>query len=291
MTDIRELRLFLDLAESGSYARTSASCHVSQSALSRVVSRIESEVGCRLLDRDRRGARLTESGVRFCATASHIVASWDDFATSGPQPSGPVSGIVSVYCSVTASQTLLPDLLTQVRSAHPALRVDLQTGYAADALAKLDDGSAEITVAPLPERVPRHLLVTTLARAQLVPVSAPGVASKSAPPWGDVDLVLPASGLARTLTDRWLARNRIRPASLTEAIGHEAVLSLVAAGYGVGIVPDIVAMRSALADRFVIGDVPDGLPGFDVALCTTAAHLARRQVQAFWSVVPGTAGR
>lgn len=290
MTDIRELRLFLDLAESGSYARTSASRHVSQSALSRTVTRLEAEVGCRLLDRDRRGARLTEEGVRFCATASQIVGAWDDFASSGPQPVGPVSGTISVYCSVTASQTLLPDLLARVRFEHPALRIDLQTGYAADALAKLDDGSAEVTVAPLPERIPRHLLVSRLARAQLVPVSAPELKRDKKAQWRDVDLVLPASGLARALTDRWLARSRIRPASITEAVGHEAVLSLVAAGYGIGIVPDIVATRSALADRFVIGRAPDGLPGFDVALCTTAAHLARRQVQAFWAVSPAASG-
>lgn len=290
MTDIRELRLFLDLAESGSYARTSASLHVSQSALSRTVTRLEAEVGCRLLDRDRRGARLTEDGVRFCATASQIVGAWDDFASSGAQPSGPVAGKVSVYCSVTASQTLLPDLLAELRSAHPELHVDLQTGYAADALAKLDDGSAEVTVAPLPERIPRHLLVSRLARAQLVPVSVPELARKKRTSWRDVDLVLPASGLARVLTDRWLSRSRIRPASVTEAVGHEAVLSLVAAGYGIGIVPDIVATRSALADRFVIGSTPEGLPGFDVALCTTAAHLVRRQVQALWSVAPAASG-
>lgn len=286
MTSISELHLFLHLASSGSYARTSAARHVSQSALSRTINRLEAEVGTRLLDRDHRGATLTEEGVRFRVAAQRIVSLWDEFGVDDEgDEEAPVQGTVSLYCSVTASQTLLPDILARVRSTHPGLGIDLQTGYAADALAKLDDGSAQLTVAPMPARVPRHLLVTTLARAALVPVAAPEATGvgRTRIDWRVATLVLPASGLARSLTDRWLSRARIRPASIIDVVGHEAVLTLVAAGYGVGIVPDIVAVQSPLRERFSIRKAPPDLPGFDVALSTTPDHLAARAVRGFWS--------
>lgn len=286
MTSIGELQLFLHLASSGSYGRTSAACHVSQSALSRAINRLEADAGTRLLDRDRRGASLTEDGVRFRATAQRIVSLWDDFTgADAGDDRAPVRGTVSLYCSVTASQTLLPEVLTRVRAAHPELRVDLQTGYAADALAKLDDGTAQLTVAPMPPRVPRRLLTSTLARTNLVPVAGAGAAGtgRGRIDWRAATLVLPASGLARSLTDRWLSRERVRPASIIDVVGHEAVLTLVAAGYGIGIVPDIVATQSPLRHRFTIRRAPADLPGFDVALSTTPDHLADRAVQAFWS--------
>jgi LysR family transcriptional regulator, positive regulator for ilvC len=286
MTSIEELQLFLHLASSGSYGRTSAACHVSQSALSRTINRLEAHVGVRLLDRDRRGTSLTEEGVRFRTVAHEIVSSWEGFATvDRGEDETPVRGAVSLYCSVTASQTLLPDILTRVRTAHPELRIDLQTGYAADALTKLDEGSAQLTVAPMPVRVPRHLLVSTLATTRLVPVASPEAAGvgRDRIDWPAATLVLPASGLARSLTDRWLSRARIRPSSVVDVVGHEAVLTLVAAGYGIGIVPDLVASQSPLRHRFTIRKPPPDLPGFDVALSTTPDHLANRAVHAFWN--------
>lgn len=281
-----ELQLFLHLAASGHYGRTSAACHVSQSALSRTISRLEADVGVRLLDRDRRGAALTEEGVRFRTVAQRIVSLWESLASGdNGGDTASVSGTVSLYCSVTASQTLLPDILTRVRSTHPELRIDLQTGYAADALTKLDDGSAQLTVAPMPVRVPRHLLVTTLATTRLVPVASPDAAGagRRRIDWSEATLVLPASGLARALTDRWLSRERIKPAAVIDVVGHEAVLTLVASGYGIGVVPDLVAAQSPLRDRFSVCKPPSGLPGFDVSLSTTPDHLDNRVVHAFWT--------
>jgi LysR family positive regulator for ilvC len=287
MSDLEDLRMFLHLAAARHYGRTAAACHVSQPTLSRTIKRLEREVGVPLFDRDRRGVFLTSEGARFRTTAEDIVGAWDAFASGEDGAGIEARGTVVLYCSVTASQTLVPDLLRDVRAAHPAVRVDLQTGYAADALAKLDDGSAQIAVAPLPPRVPRHLLVAVLAHTTLVPVAAEEHrrALRRRDGWAAVPLVLPASGLARTLADRWLARSGIRPASVTEAVGHEAVLALVAAGWGVGIVPDLVASESALASRFETVRAPSPMPGFDVAACTTPDHLSSRGVRAVWSTV------
>lgn len=287
MVNLDELSLFVHLATTRHYGRTAAECHVSQPTLSRTITRLERQVGSRLFDRDRRGVFLTGEGARFRTVAEEILAAWELYAAGDDGAGTEARGTVALYCSVTASQTLLPDLLRSFHTAHPAVRLDLQTGYAADALAKLDDGTAQVAIAPLPERPPRHLLVEVIAHTSLVPVAAPEhrAALRRRGGWASVPFVLPASGLARTLIDRWLARSSVRPASITEAVGHEAVLALVAAGWGIGIVPDLVASQSALAAGFEALRPPSPLPGFDVGVCTHPDHLATRAVDAFWTSV------
>src|SRR5689334_21626862 len=60
--DLDSLRLFLHLSRSLHFGRTSKECHVSPSALSRTIQRLEEEAGAALLLRDRRSVALTEEG-------------------------------------------------------------------------------------------------------------------------------------------------------------------------------------------------------------------------------------
>ena len=81
-----------------------------------------------------------------------------------------------------------------------------------------------------------------------------------------------------------------RPTSAAEAAGHEAVLSLVGLGCGVGVVPELVARQSVSAgDLEVIGFDPP-LPAFDIAACTTADRLRRRPVAALWASLTAGSG-
>ena len=157
---------------------------------------------------------LTSEGARFRSTPQQILAAWEAFATGDEGAGGEAKGRLSLYCSVTASQTLLPDLLRTFRQANPDVRVDLHTGYAADALSKLEGGTAQVAVAALAAR------------------GCPRVPGRVAAPAGMVLRPLRAARvrLARTLADRWMARSSVRLSSVTEAVGHEAVLALVAAG-------------------------------------------------------------
>ena len=63
--DLRELELFLQLSDSLSFTRTAEQRHMSLSAVSRTVQRMESELGCRLFERDQRSVRLSAAGHRF----------------------------------------------------------------------------------------------------------------------------------------------------------------------------------------------------------------------------------
>ena len=167
MRGFDELRLFDHLARTLHFGRTAADCHLTPSTLSRTIARLEDDVGSRLFERDRRTVSLTADGIRFRAFVRTVLDAWDAFdSTDGDE--GPVSGSLSLFCTVTASQSFVPELLTGFRRSFPAIHLDLETGYAAEALDRLMAGGVDATVAPLPARVPRHLLAQVLTRTQLV---------------------------------------------------------------------------------------------------------------------------
>ena len=72
----RELSLFLHLAKSLNFARTSEACHVTPSSLSRVIQRLEAEVGTPLFERDNRHVALTPAGRAFREFADETRNNW-----------------------------------------------------------------------------------------------------------------------------------------------------------------------------------------------------------------------
>jgi DNA-binding transcriptional LysR family regulator len=75
--ELRDLRLFMALAEDPHFTRTAASRHVSQPALTRSLARLERSVGARLVDRTTRRVALTEAGQRLSAELAEILPRLD----------------------------------------------------------------------------------------------------------------------------------------------------------------------------------------------------------------------
>ncbi|HEY3503265.1 MAG TPA: HTH-type transcriptional activator IlvY [Actinocatenispora sp.] len=279
----RDLRLYLHLARTLNFGRTSADCHVSAATLTRVIQRLEAQAGDRLLDRGPRGVALTEPGRRFERYASDALRLWDEYRGDG-EPAEELTGRLTLFASVTACQALLPDLLAPFRAAYPMVGLDLRTGAAAEAIARVDEGSADLAVAALPERVPATLVSRPLAETPLVFVAARDAAAPGRID-ADTPLVLPRAGLARTAAERWLRRRGLTPATVSEVDGHEALLAMVALGCGVGVVPRLVLDTSALATRLVTVPARPALDPFRIGLCVRRGQLRAPLVAALWSTV------
>jgi len=71
--DIRDLKLFLNLAESQHFGRTAKATHVSPSTLSRQIQRLEESLGQTLFLRDNRTVELTEAGEKLKDFAQHTL--------------------------------------------------------------------------------------------------------------------------------------------------------------------------------------------------------------------------
>ena len=286
--DTHELELFVVLAETLHFGQTGERVHLSPSAISRTVKRMEAEVGQRLLERDKRSVRLTAAGTALLQYARQQLVQWRGFV-DGLQPHYQLlHGEISLYCSVTAAYSLLARLLSNFRSRYPGIELKLHTGDQADAIERTLSGEEDLAIAALPEKVARKLRVQTLARSPLVFI-APAFAcavheqiAVDAPAWEQVPLIVSERGLARQRVDAWYRNQGLRPTIYAQVSGHEAIVSMVGLGLGVGVVPELVLASSPQRDNITVIDARPALEPFVVGLCATAQRLENPLVKAFW---------
>lgn len=287
--NVRDLDIFLSLAESLHFGKASRACNLSPSALTRSIQRLEEEVGHPLFVRDNRSVTLTSAGVRFQTYARQARQEWQTLQQElhdSPSASGPLS----LYASITAVYSLLPQLLEQYRAAFPAVQLELRSGAAEQAIEQVLTGEIDLAVAALPDRRAPQLEFLPLTKIPLVFI-APKKGVQSAPPMtnGRLDLslaplVLPHSGLSRQRLDQWMKKNNVTPDITSEVSGNEALIAMVRLGCGIGIVPQLVLEKSPFCDDVQILKNAPALDPYEVGLCATKRGLARPAVRAFWNL-------
>ncbi|MEJ6702838.1 MAG: HTH-type transcriptional activator IlvY [Pseudomonadales bacterium] len=285
--DTHTLEIYLGLCRNLHFGRTSDEFHLSASALSRLVQKLEGELSQTLFIRDNRTVELTPQGEILRVFAQETLQQLAQVKTQMGEASELLSGSFRLFASVTASQTILPKVLTQFRLDYPEIHIQLDTGYAVDALQSLHEG-CDVVVAALSKTASEGFakkIITSTPILTVAPV-ANQFFTESIIDWSKVPLVLPAFGQVRDNIDAWFRENKIKPDIYSEVSGNEAILSLVALGCGVGFVPGLVMDNSPLIDQIEI--VPQG-PNpeeFHVGFCTTDRHLSRSPiVRAFWTSI------
>lgn len=106
----------------------------------------------------------------------------------------------------------------------------------------------------------------------------------------------PADPLGRTAADQWFRLLGITPRIAAEADGHEALLTLVALGYGTGIIPRLVLQHSGVRPRLHEVPTPSGPGELVIGVCVRRTDLHRPLVAAAWAAtsigpVPPGGGR
>ena len=289
--DIRALRHFIALSETLHFGRASERVNISTSALSRNIRQLEQAVSATLFDRDNRSVELTTEGHKFLAYARNAVQQWDQIRYDMTDPAEQLQGEVSLYSSVTASHSILVDLLNRFRPAHPGVEIRLQTGDPQHAIARVVAQEEELSIAARPETLPSGVIFKPIVVSPLVfiaPVDAPDLPRDQLPPdapadWAQIPMILAASGIARERVDVWFEKRGVSPKMYAQVAGNEAIVSMVSLGLGVGVVPKIVLDNSPQAARVQILDVKPQLAPYDLGLVTLKRHLKNPLVNAFWA--------
>ena len=277
-----ELKLFLSVVEHLHFGKASQACNLSASALTRSIQRLEDELGQKLFLRDNRTVEITEAGLSFKKYALKAVFDWQAVREDLGKKEL-VYGDLSLYSSLTAVYTILPELISNFSRDFPEVKVGLRTGAAEDAIEKVLEGEIDLAVAALPDRPMRGLEFLPLLVTNLTFV---GAKSPSLPPgassWLEMPLVLPEKGISRTRVDQWLKQQGERKKQIMEVSGNEAILAMVRLGCGVGVVPEIVLENSPFSKE--IDEIETGvhLEPYTVGLCSTKKNLEKASVSVFW---------
>ncbi len=291
--DMRPLKHFLALAESLHFGRASNACHVSPSTLSRSIRQLEETLGVVLFERDNRHVVMTPHGITFLAYAREALEQWEQLRLSLQSEAQRLTGEISVYCSVTASYSFLYALLSKFRTHHPGIELKLHTGDPAEAMARVLAGEEDMAITPRPRRTPEALAFKSLTRAPLVFIAPQASAawipatpeSPSADQWREVPMILSEAGLSREFADTWFRALGVTPQIYAQVAGHEAIVSMVGLGFGIGVVPKIVLDNSPLQERVRVLAVKPELPHYDVGLCVLERRLKSPLIRALWDEV------
>ena len=302
--NIRLLSHFLALAEHLHFGQASVACNISISALSRSIRQLEGEVGARLFDRDNRSVTLTRKGQKFQHYAKNSTRQWRVICNELKEDTDDLQGEISLYCSVTASHSILFDLLNRFRPNHPGIEIKLHTGDPELAISRVIAGHEEIAIAALPESPPRGLSTCAITESPLVFIAAndssivvPDSSATNNRPnnngpgkkqWAEVPMILSESSLARSRVNQWFRDIRVNPRIYAQVAGNEAIVSMVSLGLGIGVVPKIVLDNSPLADRIRIVEVEPTLDPYTLGLVVVKKNLENPLVSAFWELAAGT---
>ena len=292
--DHSDLKYFVILAEALHFAKAARKAHLSPSALTRAIQRVETEAGRPLFVRDRRSVSLTPSGRVFLAYAEGALADWEQCRAALDSQAGDVRGAFSIYSSVTAAYSILSDVLRPFRNRYPDVHVNLATGTVADAIGKVLDKTVDCAVAAMPDKLPRSVTfvgLTTTALVFIAPVGfrqIPVYDERGAVNWQKTPLIMPDRDVSRERQERWFAAERISPTVFAEVAGNEAIIAMVSLGFGVGIVPEIVLNQSPLKHKVQKLDVSPPLPPYAIGV----VYLSRRQtapvISAFCEIAVST---
>jgi len=287
--NVRPLEHFLALAAALHFGRAADEVSISVSALSRNIRQLESTLGTALFLRDNRSVELTSAGRRFQDYAREAVSEWSAIRRTLADPDEPLRGQISLTCSVTASYGLLAELLSRFRGAFPGIDLRLHTGDPEDAIDRVLAGKEELAIAARPDRLPSGTLFRRLVLSPLVFV-APVAADFDVPqsrrarpkPWSTTPMIVPRRGVARRRVDHWFRALGASPRIHAEVAGNEAIVGMVALGFGVGVVPGLVLDTSPHATNVRVLPVSPALTDYEVGLVTLAKHLGNPLVAAFW---------
>ncbi|HEV2700848.1 MAG TPA: LysR substrate-binding domain-containing protein [Steroidobacteraceae bacterium] len=152
MSDIKlkDLRYLVAVADSGHFGQAAERCFISQPTLSAQLKKLEQYLGVRLIERQPKGATLTQAGEQIVARARLILSASDEVVTIAQTFRDPLAGRLKVAMIPTVGPYLLPQVAPVVRRQMPRLDLLLFEFQTAAILEKLHGGDIDVGVLALP---------------------------------------------------------------------------------------------------------------------------------------------
>ncbi|HJV61176.1 MAG TPA: LysR family transcriptional regulator [Albitalea sp.] len=241
--ELRHFRYFIAVAEELHFSRAAARLHVAQPALSRQIRDLEDELGLTLLERDRRSVALTPAGEALLAEGRKLFVQLEQAVNVARRTARGEQGTLSIGYVGSVAYSGLPQIVRSFRKRFPGVEVRFHEMSPVPQVNAILAGTLDVGFARGPLEVP-GLGVTTVLDEPLV----------AALPRGHVLAARKELRLAQLAAEGFIVPARVRGPGFHDHLmtlcrqagfsprivqegSHFDVLSLVAAGCGVAIVP------------------------------------------------------
>lgn len=288
---MRQLRYFVAAAEAGQFSQAATAVHVSQSAVTAAVGQLEAMLQVQLFERLPHGVRLTAEGHKFYQHARHILDTLQDALSQPLFMSHSLKGTVRVGASYTVLGYFLPNLLARFKRSYPAIEIDLIDMDRASIERGVGDGSLEFgltIVSNLDARqhFERHVLMRS--RRQLWLGSGHPLLAAQSVCLRDVAehaYIVTTVDEGEVSARRYWSAAGLEPRVVFKTSSMEALRGLVAHGFGVTILSDMVYRPWSLEGKKIeLRPIEDPIPPMELGLIwreEALRSLAARSFQQF----------
>ncbi|WP_050464965.1 LysR family transcriptional regulator [Herbaspirillum autotrophicum] len=248
MISLRQLKYFVEIVAAGSYTRASERLYIAQSALSRQIKELESDMDVVLLRRDAKQIELTQAGLAFHDKARKILDDVEQAISQARYIGKGERGEIRLLhsSSVPLSPPLGPGL-NDVLQMFPGITLDISQASSELQALEIEEGRADLGLARLPIlRKHPHLLTLPLYEEKLVVAVAlqHRLAQRQKIAIAELQDELFVSmphrdrgGLSYLVAERCIAHGFF-PKVARATSRKASLLSLVNANFGIAIVPD-----------------------------------------------------
>jgi len=236
--DIRRIKNFVTVVETGSIARAAQALHIAQPALSVQMRRMENLVGCQLLSRSSRGVVPTVTGIEFCRRAKETLRMLEALRAIGQEMASSPSGHVVIGAPASAGNMIAVPLVNAVRKRYPAITLGLMESPSVYLGELLLRGRLDIAVL-FDENLPMGMQVLPVIVEDLFVVGLEaGGEELDLQRLKGVGLVMPARpNSVRSLLDRACADRGIALEVVAEVSSPYTMVQLVRSGIGATVLP------------------------------------------------------
>lgn len=237
----RQLRAIVAVAERQNISHAAVQLELTQPTVSRILSRVEAELGTPLFERDARGANPTEAGRRFVDRAVEVLRGMDDVSDEIRSLEGRLVGKICVTMPDTIGHMLFIPLIDHFEAIHADVELRLMASHPNSIPPALAAGDADVGVVSAAHRQ-SGVTISPMATEDLHlvgPGRDPSGGQSSIISLDEVanlPLILPAiqPGL-RAIIDAAFAQRQLRPEVLHEVDAEDAIVELIGSGRGYSI--------------------------------------------------------
>lgn len=241
---LRQLRIFLAVAEQQHFRRAAERLHLTSPAVSRQIGELEGELGQRLFDRTTRAVLTTAAGQQLRARLEPLLGELEGMLEQLRDEAAQARGKVQVASVPTLSASLMPLCIASCQRDDSDLQLVLRDLVQTQVLAAVRHGEVDFGVAIDPPSSQELLAVPILDDPfWLVCPSGHPLAAQAEVAWRALDgqplVLLDHDSGSRRLIDKLLRQHEVA-AQVVQQVGHAtAVFRLVEAGIGLSVMPGL----------------------------------------------------
>ncbi|HVE10664.1 MAG TPA: LysR family transcriptional regulator [Paraburkholderia sp.] len=245
---LKQLKVFLGVANASSFTKTAQSMHLSQAALSAIIRELETQLQCRLLERTTRTVALTEAGRVFYPTAMKIVETLEKSVIELNELGRQKQSSLLLGCTPMIAASLMPPVLARFAQAYPATAVELVDRPPGELLKMVEEGDLDAAFGIFFSQI-SGIDRVPIFPTRLVAVSAIGDMSLGGPAarerhgvrWSALEglplITLPKDNPLQRLIEATLSKEEVTVSRRT-VVGHlQTAVAMAHEGLGVAIMP------------------------------------------------------